>query len=909
VRLRSKRAFLIFLSLALSVISAFSLIRTTSAGIGSTWISTDPPQLSKVVDVSASALSENYTVNCAKTTYLPDGQTTVQTVCTYLSPLGVLATDGRIEIGPNKFARLTGPGSGSTFIPSPDPSMALLSLSAPTIGNEIGIYRALSKSDLLPVFTDGQGTYYQVTKQPDQLLRDPKTRQPLQLNTDDVVFSANGQWMLVDLPQQGLLRVNMFDLSTELFAAPIEPAWFLGLANPALAISDDGRYAAENTTTWGDNLNIYDLSTCTDQLDVPQKDAVYCAGKNILQGWTLDGRPMGKGLLDQQADLKRVSRLQFANDDTVEFTAQYNIKSASDFKVAEFTATAPNAVTHKLGLLGMGDSYISGQGAFDYTHESNDSDDTCHISLLAYPFVLGQEYFNSYNSIACSGAKTDKITGTSKAFQGQVNDKIEEQYRDKPNILSNFLPGYIYQQEFAENYTPEAILLSVGGDDIGFADIVKSCVANSGGGTCYNTYEDRAELVEEINATYPKLVNTYTTLRNVSGGARIYVVGYPQVAKVGGDCGLNVHLNADEILFASRLIDYLDNVVQQAAQTAGVQYVDTQHAFDGHRLCESGDKAMNGFTLGGDAGVTIHKHEVNFIGSESYHPTQLGYKLLAQTIAAETDDLAEPMPVATPFVSPIFDPSIPLLTSVAKIGRVVQTVSYDVDLTSDALVRSDTAQLVVNNPELQLQPGSRYQVVLHSTPMLLDEGGVDANDIITTAVHIPNDTDPGYHTLHIYATNMAGEAIDIQKIVYVAASVDSLASDTTSGNGAVCLVVLPSGQDVDHDGIDDACDPEIKTVQPAAIAAQNVQVDPHVGDVKPQSGQILIRNDTGATSSSQPIGTLNGLTGSSVQPSVPTVRKLAKTPVSRLFRLNWVQVGALFMSVTIGGAAITTKKT
>ena len=899
---RSKRALLIFLSLAFSIFGACSRLHHISAGVGSAWVSLDAPQLSKVVELPANSIPDDYANICTKTAYIPDGQLTPRIVCTYLSPFGVLTADGQIQLGSNKFAHLTGPSNLSTFITSPIATRAFLSVPAPTIGNELGIYYSGSKSDLQAVFTDGMTVSYQVTKQPDVILRNPSTHQPLQINTNDMAFSSNGEWMLADMPQGGLVRVNMNDLSTQLFAAPIEPAWFLGLANPALAISNDGRYAAANTDNWGTgNLNVYDLSTCSDQLDVLQKDANYCAGKNILQGWTLDSRPMGKGLLSEQSDLQYPTDLQFADDDTLNFTARYEAKSLTEYKIAEFTATAPGAIVHKLGLLGMGDSYISGEGAFDYTQESDDGNDTCHISPVAYPFLLGRGYFNSYNSIACSGAKTDKLVGTNQKFQGQVKDRIEEGNRNKPNILANFLPGYIYQQEFASNYLPETLVLSVGGDDIGFADIVKSCVANSGGGTCYNTYEDRVELVNRINATYSKLVKTYTTLRNESGGARMYVVGYPQVAKTGGDCGLNVHLNADEIIFASQLIDYLDSVVQRAAQTAGVFYVNTQHAFDGHRLCESGSKAMNGFTVGGDAGTKILGHEVNFVGSESYHPTPLGYQLLAQTIADQTRGLSAPMPIPVPFGIPVLDPSIPLLTSASRVGRTIQTVSYNTGIADDVVLRGDADQVTVNDPDLSLQPGSKYQVVLHSTPILLDEGGVGSNGVVTTTVHIPNSTEPGYHTLHVHATSMAGEAIDIQKIVYIAASADDYNGDGVPNDATDCLLVSLSHEDVDQDGIDDACDPDI-TAQPVAVTS-------HAGSAASKGKGIGVQSgDASAVSAAAPLE-MKSVLGASKHPAAQqSVLGLQKTE-AHLFRLNWLQLSAAVMSFTVCTTVVISKKT
>jgi len=898
VWLRCKRAFLIFLILA-SVLTIFSTaIRGVFAQDGSAWLVADAPALSKTVELPANTTPDAYTINCTKVQHIAIGQATPQTLCTYPSPLGRLTTDGQIQTGTDTFVPLSGPSRQSIFIPSPNPSLTIVSLSAPTTGNQIGIYHNLTKADMQLVFTDGQGTYYQVAKMPDTIIRDPNTNQPLQVNTNDAVFSANGEWMVANVPQGGLVRVNMEDLSVKLFAAPIEPVWFLGIAGPPLAISDDGRYVAANTDIWGSgNLKLYDLSTCDSQMDVLPTKAVYCAGRNIWQGLTLTDQPAGKGIVDLWPGIQHPSGLEFNNDDTLSFTAWYDATSNSVYKIARFTVTAPGEAQHRLGLLGMGDSYISGQGTFVYTPESDNGNDTCHVSPLSYPFLLGKSYFNSYSSIACSGATTDKLSGRDKdGFQGQVNDKVIEKKRDKPNILANFLPGYIYQQEFASTYLPEAILLSVGGDDIGFADIVKSCVANSGGGTCFDTYEDRAELVQRINATYSKLVDTYTTIRDQSGGARIYVIGYPQVAKVGGDCGLNVHLNSDEVLFASQLIDYLDTIVQKAAQAAGVFYVDAQHVLDGHRLCESGDKAVNGFTVGNDAGITIPilNHEVNFIGSESYHPTQLGYQLLAQAIAAKTNNLTAPMPIPLAFSTPKFDSSVPLLMGAPVTGRPTYAMAYDPTISSDAVLAGDSERVVVGGTAIALQPHSTYRVVLHSDPVLLDEGGVDADGNISTTVHVPANTEPGYHTLHVYATTMAGEPVDIQKLMYIA---------STSNGIHACGAIPLSDQDTDQDGIDDACDPIIES--PKAALAGNVATDVNTAKASSQDIQSQLVGSAKSPKTAMPTKILGAAIAKPQFPAKGLYAETENTAKERLFRLSWTQVALTALPLTAVGTALS----
>jgi lysophospholipase L1-like esterase len=886
-------------------------LKIASAQDASPWSVREAPTLTKIVDLPANTTPESNNVDCAKQTLqnpLPSG---AQTVCTFASPLGQLTTDGKIQTGTNKFIPLYGPDGRSVFVPTTNSSVALLEIQAPGIGNYIGLYRHLSKANLQLLVTANSGTYYSVAAQPDAMVRNPSTGQPLELNASAMAFSADGNWLVADLPHLGLARIDMATLDVQLFAAPVEPSWYLGIAGISLAISNDGRYVAANTDIFGDgNLMVYDTATCSSQLDAASGMHAYCTGKNIWQGQTVDWQPMGDGLLLRKPGMLRATHIRFVNDNSISFSALYDVMSGTVYSAANFVATAPGTVQHEVGLLGMGDSYISGQGAFSYRDGTDTQNDGCHLSELSYPFIIGAADFNSYNSIACSGATTDKIVGSLTSFKGQVKDGISEDKRSKPTILANFLPGYIYQQEFAATYQPEAIVVSVGGDDVGFADIVKQCVANQGGGTCYDTYEDRAELASEINRTYPKLVHAYQTLREQSGGARVYVVGYPQIAKPGGDCGLNVHLNADELDFSAGLITYLDSALQQAARTAGVAYVDTQHALDGYRLCEApqGKSAVNGFTVGNDAGVTVHGKVINFIGAESFHPTVLGYQLLARAISAQTNNLSAGMPQPAPYAVPTLDPELPWLLAAPASNRTLADAYYDATIADDVIVRGAPEPIAVDNADAQLQPISPYQAVLHSNPVVLANGAVASDGTINANVTVPTDVPPGYHTLHIYAKNMAGQDVDIQKIIYVAASVNDYDGDGVLNTASPCLLFVASGQDRDHDGIDDACDSDIGP-ESADATAVTVEVST-VGSQASIAGSAATAKDENTKGalpalSAQAVSTTSTLSGSQARHQLATLKAL---PAAKLYRVNWVYVLGAFAAIITAITAVNAYK-
>ncbi|HET9722053.1 MAG TPA: GDSL-type esterase/lipase family protein, partial [Candidatus Saccharimonadales bacterium] len=439
-------------------------------------------------------------------------------------------------------------------------------------------------------------------------------------------------------------------------------------------------------------------------------------------------------------------------------------------------------------------------------------------------------------------------------YVGQANKSSDQASRavlDKTGqtdqYLASFTPGYIDQLDFAKTYQPKVITVSVGGNDMGFSSILYSCVAPWKTGTCYNTYESRLELVNLINTTvFNNLVQTYDALKNAgSPDMRIYVVGYPQIAKPDGNCGLNVHLNNDEIKFSQLLIDYLDTVIQQAAAKTGVYYVDTQDALNGHRLCEAGpgSVAMNGFTVGKDRPASFGP-----IGDESYHPNPTGYQLMENKVLSATNNLTKTMSAPNLNAAPPAIDGQPIL-DVPHDDSTIKTVQYDPSITADLAYAGATTDISINGPSEGLSSYSPLQAELHSTPIDLGNYTTNADGDLNAQITIPSDTPAGYHTLHFYGTNIADQPVDIYKFIYIAASAEDMDGDGMPDDQQACIGVTSSGQDYDQDGIDDACDADISL--PPLVSTAAVQTSSAKPTSQPQPLPVLASNPPGPDASYQ----------------------------------------------------------
>lgn len=690
------------------------------------------------------------------------------------------------------------------FLPVPNSSTFITYTTEPPYGFYLYFSYNFSSS-ITKTFVPGTTqAAYKVNRQPDGKLAD-KANHKLAADYTSMGFSQNGQWMVVSEPNVAMLRVNLQTFEVLPFAAGFN--YTIGLSPaPKTAITNDGRYAVAASKDFT-RFMLYDLSTCGAVPDTINGPAA-CQSRNL------------NSFMQQQVPgYSFTSYARFMDDNTLAVYATY--KSGSVNKTARFIISN-TSINNQINYLALGDSYISGEGAFDYQGGTDTDNNKCHLSLLAYPYLIGHDLnYNSYHSVACSGAIAEDIIDISIPNgnkKPQFGGKEDVSYDNE--IYQNFLPGYRAQINFVSRYQPQIVTVSIGGNDMGFSKIIMSCVPFWQPNICYNSYEDRLELVRQINnQVFPRLVQTYQKIKAAGPpDMRLYAIGYPQIALPGGDCALNVHLNNDELIFAQLLIAYLNQVIQQAAAKTGIYYADVEDAFSGHRLCEAkpGSVAMNGLTSGNDRPNWLGGP----IGVESYHPNVFGYQLLENRVLVTTHNLTDPMPAPNSTATPPAEAGLAILDAPHS-GRQVKVVRYDPSLTDDTIFRQTPADVTLSGGAHSLPPSTILQAELHSTPVTLDSYKTDTLGDLTAQITVPADVSTGYHSLHFYGTDVAGQSIDIYKIIYVADSPEDLDGDGTLDNLQACVGLAISGQDYDQDGIDDACDGDITDPPPVPATTSN----------------------------------------------------------------------------------------
>jgi len=777
------------------------------------WTSPSAMTLQKVGDIPGNGVEHSAFVDnldCQTLTRPLAGSGAMQSGCFMGTAFGALDVENDIlsfNGADDKVVPLL-PYSAHEFIwPWPGTVAALALETAATDGLYLNLYTNIlgSVSDRLDLA--GNVVAKQITAPSNKSLTD-STGKRLRVNANSLTFSYGGSWLVVETMTGSFVRINLATLDVVAFAPSFQSVGSSpGLNQSQLAVSSDGRYVAIANTA-ATSLRVYDLKTC--YADANQS-FMACNSYNY---WPF--------ISSQIAPITSLRHLRFLNDGLLSLIAlSGNTKTSYEL--------APTASISALtDYLAVGDSYTSGEGAYSYLTGTDTSTNSCHLSADSYPLLLSHRLFTpgSGHSVACSGANTtDVLPLNSATYPGQTKDGVARSQRTDDTIaqlLNNFSPGYLAQSDFVGHYQPRVVTASIGGNDIGFGDILQECAAPSINlhltqfNDCYATYEDRLELAQRIDREVPKLTSLFKQLRARSPSSALYIVGYPQIAVDTGNCALNVHLNTSEIALSIEIIQHLNAAISQAAQASGGNYVDIAQALAGHRLCEttSSQVAINGVTAGDASGITIttalgNKLAINFLGQESYHPNVLGHELIERAILQKTHNFTLPSVASPVAYLPAASDGQGLLKA-PKSGRATKlTASDNTVLTSRVVAKGSQVHIKASGEKHSLKPTSSYRVTFGSSGQSLGSLTTASTGDLTGIITVPAAAQSGAQTIIISGENQLNQPISITTIIYLIDSPEDYDGDGVPNRSDSCLTVANSGIDADQDGTDDACDGEI----------------------------------------------------------------------------------------------------
>lgn len=304
-------------------------------------------------------------------------------------------------------------------------------------------------------------------------------------------------------------------------------------------------------------------------------------------------------------------------------------------------------------IVGLGDSYMSGEGALvsnkNYTNkpsnwsfwitgsldqvfgdksEGGQQSETipyCHRSFSA-PMHFGEQRYQTLN-LACSGAKSATFTDAGDYKPGIDFD---------PGTGADVQGQAALLEQFARNHDIAAVLLSIGGNDFGFGDVISQAANAYLFPTSWEPWRNnetgevaiRQPNLDRVSAGITSaLVNINQAMTNAGkapGSYRIVYQSPPQfIGRAGenayagsftyerqdvGGCGINdstldwiVDTAAPKLLAAMK-----KGVADAVPQLGGTQvvFMDGSQAFTGHKLCGKDDLPTAGYasTIGMEPG-------------------------------------------------------------------------------------------------------------------------------------------------------------------------------------------------------------------------------------------------------------------------------------------------------------------
>ncbi|MFJ2261946.1 SGNH/GDSL hydrolase family protein [Streptomyces sp. NPDC087844] len=223
-------------------------------------------------------------------------------------------------------------------------------------------------------------------------------------------------------------------------------------------------------------------------------------------------------------------------------------------------ATASGQISVKQ-YVALGDSYAAGTGL------SPQTDAECKRSSGSYPSWIAQTYKPAvFKDVTCSGATTRSLWNKQGSSAPQVNALTKD---------------------------TDLVTVTLGGNDLGFSDVLTTCVL--AGLTTREGTPCRDELLrggKNLDADFAKLStrvpDMLTDIKQRSPKARVVVVGYPNLFPADGStCGSSVPLAKGDVTWLNQTTNRLNLLLETAAHLKQVDFVGTSSVFQGKDMCRS----------------------------------------------------------------------------------------------------------------------------------------------------------------------------------------------------------------------------------------------------------------------------------------------------------------------------------
>jgi hypothetical protein len=430
----------------------------------------------------------------------------------------------------------------------------------------------------------------------------------------------------------------------------------------------------------------------------------------------------------------------------------------------------------------LGDSYASGEGDspdsvfLPGTHGPNKQGSTgCHRSsngwaetVAKLPSLSGQPF----DFVACSGAVITDLYDANGGFYKSIGEY------EPPQIFS------------VDSHATKLATLSIGGNNVGFSDIVQACIersivnlscANKSGSTYRNAMRNIADLSHggfdvRVGSSHElkTLSDVYVDIASrLAPHGILAVTGYPQLFSTNAKrySTLNSQAAPPSCL--------LGNLITMTK--ANALWIDS--------LAVQGNKAISGQVDAANARLAQVRPDVRVVMA----PYDVSF---AQHRVCDKDSWINGLRISYPdfrhrgiFYQTSFHPDRHGQAAIANwVDGYVEAAQWDqAHQAAQSLAPSSTSTFSAAG----FSPGEQVTATLHSMPVDLGTYRADARGVVVARVHIPTGFTPGRHT--IILTGKTSRRSQVFPVTIRASGTDHLRSYVLALAGASLLAAVAAG--------------------------------------------------------------------------------------------------------------------
>jgi lysophospholipase L1-like esterase len=206
--------------------------------------------------------------------------------------------------------------------------------------------------------------------------------------------------------------------------------------------------------------------------------------------------------------------------------------------------------------------------------------------------------------VSCSGATTADMTAA-----------------------QNVEPGPNPPQFNGLNAGTNVVSVTIGGNDIGFTEIIESCITYNPFSTpCKNQYDSGGhdQLAERINNTAPKVAAVLQGIHSRSPNARVFVVNYPDILPSGSGCWPTIPLAFGDVPYLHATEERLNAMLATTAAANGATLVDWYTPSIGHDACKGSSTRWVEPLIPGELSAPVHPNKAGMAGAAAALEAAIG---------------------------------------------------------------------------------------------------------------------------------------------------------------------------------------------------------------------------------------------------------------------------------------------